>query len=305
MASNALMDLRSSFRYNTSAVWFKGNTHVHSIASDGGKTFEELAAMYSDVGYDFLYRTDHWVVSDVSSDEADYPLLWLDGIELDGADSCGSQYHVLCLGTFSGITQEMGLCAAMDAARAQDGLLVLAHPHSTGNTSEEALRWKFDGVEVYNEVCQYVNGKGNGNVYWHAALERSSDVLGLAADDAHVRPEYPTWNGGWIVVNAPELTRPTIESAVRAGNFYSSCGPEFESIELDSREVVIRCSPVRCVRLVGPRGAGRHIGTPDGSLISDARLEIPSEWAYALLEIEDDNGRRAWTNSLFAHRDRP
>ncbi len=27
-----------SFRYDTSGSWFKGNTHIHTPASDGGKT---------------------------------------------------------------------------------------------------------------------------------------------------------------------------------------------------------------------------------------------------------------------------
>jgi len=294
-----LAKLENGFRYDASGRWFRGNTHVHSTASDGGKTFVELAAMYAGAGYDFLYRTDHWVVSDVGSDATDYPLLWMDGIELDGRDSNGSAYHVVCLGTFSGITREMGLTAAMDAARAQNGLLIMAHPHWMGNSTDDALRWNFDGVEVYNDVCNYLNGKGDGSVYWHALLERRPDVLGLAVDDAHIRPGHPTWNGGWIVANAPELTRPAIDAAIRSGNFYSSRGPRFSSIDLDGSDVVVDCSPVRYVRLVGPGYRGKRIGTPDGPLVSSARFDIPQEWAYELLEIEDAHGRRAWTNTLF------
>jgi hypothetical protein len=121
----------SAPRYETNGTWYKGNTHIHSTASDGGRTCTELARMYADVGYDFLFCTDHYVASDVGSDTEDYPLLWLDGIELDGTDYGGSPYHVICLGTFAGITREMGLVAAMEAARAQDGFRILAHPHWT------------------------------------------------------------------------------------------------------------------------------------------------------------------------------
>ena len=56
-----------AFRYDTSGAWFKGNAHIHSTASDGGKTFPELAQMYAGEGYDFLARTDHWVASDVEA----------------------------------------------------------------------------------------------------------------------------------------------------------------------------------------------------------------------------------------------
>ena len=57
-----------AFRYDTSGNWYKGNTHIHSITSDGGKDSVELAAMYADAGYDFLFRTDHWVASGAHTD---------------------------------------------------------------------------------------------------------------------------------------------------------------------------------------------------------------------------------------------
>ena len=154
--------------------WWKGNTHIHSTASDGGKTFSELAGLYHTAGYDFLFRTDHWVASDTRSDTEQYPILWLDGIELDGVDATGAGYHVVALGSFQGLQPGMGLQHGMEAARAQGGLLILAHPLWMGNTFEDALRWQFDGVEVYNHVCRWLNGKGDGSAYWNAMLNSRS-----------------------------------------------------------------------------------------------------------------------------------
>jgi hypothetical protein len=286
------------FRYDTSGQWYKGNVHVHSTASDGGKTLAELAEMYASAGYDFLCRTDHWVASDAAADGQDYPLLWLDGIELDGLDDAGSSYHAVCLGRFEGITREMGFGAALAAARAQGGLLILAHPHWCGNSLQDALRHGFDGVEIYTHVCRWLNGKGDGGVYWTAMLDRSPDTLAFAVDDAHLKPEHPGWNGGWIAVNAPARTRGDIDAAIRAGNFYSTCAPEFHSIELDGDTVKITTSPVAFVRLVGPDWLGQRIGSFDGELIAEAAFEIPPDWPWAYLELEDAHGRRAWTNPL-------
>ena len=289
---------KSNFRYTTTGNWYKGNTHIHSTASDGGWTFAELAQAYAGVGYDFLFRTDHWVCSDVAADPNDYSLLWLDGIELDGRDDAGSYYHVVGLGSFTGLTREMGLVAAIQAAREQGGLLILAHPHWMGNSFEEALRWDFHGVEAYNHVCQWLNGKGDGGAYWSTVLARNPATLGIACDDAHVRPEHPGWNGGWIVVNAPELSRPAITAAIRAGNFYSSTGPEFHTIAYDGTTVTIETSPVQFARLVGPGSMGKRVGNFEGTLFTEATFEVPPDWAYAYLEIEDGRRRKAWTNAL-------
>jgi hypothetical protein len=292
-----------TFRYHTDGTWFKGNAHIHSTASDGGKTFDQLAAMYAAQGYDFLFRTDHWVASEVGRDEADYPLLWLDGIELHGEDYGGSSYHVVCLGTVSGITRDMGFVAALEAARAQGSMLVLAHPHWMANSLEDALRWGFHGVEIYNHVCRWLNGKGEGAVYWSAMLERFPNTLGLAVDDAHVRAEHPGWNGGWIVVNASHRSRQAIQDAMREGRFYSSCGPAFHAIEYDGQHVTVHTSPVQFIRLVGPAHWGKRIGAFDGTCFTEATFQVPDQWSYAYIELEDSQGRRAWTNPLFVYHD--
>ena len=288
------------FRYDTAGNWYKGNVHVHSTISDGGKTLVQLADMYAGAGYDFLARADHWVSSDAASDPADYPLLWLDGIEIDGMDRGGSGYHVVCLGTFTGLTREMGLIAAMEAARAQGGLIVLAHPYWMGNSMEEVLRWGFDGIEIYNHLCQWFNGKSCGAAHWNAALERFGQTLAFAVDDSHLQEWFPAWNGGWIMVNAAECTRPAVFAAIRAGNYYSTCGPEFHTIEYDGFNFAVRTSPVAFVRLVGRRGLGTRVGSFEGDLLTEATFEAPADWPYAYLELEDARGRRAWTNNLLA-----
>ena len=295
----------SRFRYDTSHTWYKGNTHIHTTASDGGRTSAEVARMYAEQGYHFLFHADHWVASDVAAETDRFPLLWLDGIELHGDDRGGNPYHVVCLGRFTGLDREMGLVAALEEARAQGGLLILAHPDWIGNSLEDALRYGFAGVEVYNHVCRWLNGKSSGEVYWHAMLERNPATLGLAVDDAHIRPEHPGWNGGWIMVNAPQCTRPALLKAIRAGTFYASCGPEFHALACRRNEVQVETSPIRFARLVGPDWEGRRTGSFQGPLLTKFNLAIPPEWHYAYLEIEDDQGRRAWTNNLWVEGKKP
>jgi hypothetical protein len=290
------------FRYDTTGHWFKGNTHIHTTLSDGGMTYAEIAELYAGVGYDFLFAADHWVASDVSQNGEHTPLLWLDGLELDGHDETGAAYHVICLGKVEGISREMGFGPALQAARDQGVLLILAHPHWTGNTLEDALRWPFHGVEVYNHVCRWLNGKGDGTVYWSAMLRRNGDILAFSVDDAHLRPEHPGWNGGWIAVNAAQCTPEHILKAIRQGNYYASCGPEFRAIEFDGRHVHIETSPVQFVRMVGPAHLGQRLGSFDARRLTDVRMAVPPDWDYVYLEIEDDCGRRAWTNTLFTER---
>ena len=314
-------------RYRLNGKWYKGNTHLHSTASDGGMDFEQLAALYGGAGYDFLFRTDHWVASSAEASEVEseadltpgpFPegkggekpadtgtegkggeILWLDGIEMDGKDAMGAYYHICCLGKVQNMRREEGLEACLAKAHEQGALLILAHPHWTGNTLEEAVRHRLEGVEVYNHVCHWLNGKSNGLVHWEARLRHDPAALALAADDGHLRPEHPGWNGGWIQVNAAELSRAAILENIRAGNFYATSGPEFYGLEWDGKRLQVHTSPVQFIRLVGPKWEGLREGAFDGSLLSEASFEPPEAWAYAYLEIEDVNGKRAWTNNLW------
>jgi len=290
---------QQSFRYSTAGLWLKGNTHIHTPASDGGTPPDEVARMYCGAGYDFLFRTDHWAAPEWDQLADPAPILWLSGVELDGADATGSYYHVVCLGALRGITREVGFIPALKSAREQGAIVVLAHPYWTGNSLEDALRLDFDGVEIYNHLCRWLNGKSDSGTHWDAMLKAKPGTIAFASDDAHLRPEHPGWNGGWIMVNAPDCTAASIMGAIRRGNFYSSCGPDFHAIEFDGTSVRVRTSPVQFVRIVGPGNLGERLGSFNGSLMTEASMPVPADWTYAYLEIEDAQGRRAWTNGLF------
>lgn len=49
--------------------WYKGNTHTHTLWSDGDAAPEIAVAWYRDNGYDFLCLSDHNVISDGSSEK--------------------------------------------------------------------------------------------------------------------------------------------------------------------------------------------------------------------------------------------
>ncbi len=299
--ANPLTSPTQVFRYDTSGTWFKGNTHLHTVMSDGGKTYAEVAQMYADRGYKFLFATDHHVATHFGPEMKDAPVLWLDGVEIGGRDEKGCNYHVVCLGTLSGIERKMPLSESLKLARAQGAFTILAHPSWCGNTFQEAIDGNFDGVEIYNHVCHWLNGKSDGKAHWNAMLEVRPNTLAFCSDDAHIKPEHPGFDGGWIVVNARELSREAIMTAIRAGNYYSSCGPDFKSITCDGEKLHLQTSPIQFVRLVGPDSAGLRRGSFDGQTFTEISLDIPRKWSYVYVEIEDIHGRRAWTNTLFTN----
>ena len=49
------------------ARWYKGNTHTHTLNSDGDSTPDEVVRWYREHGYHFLVLTDHNFLTDVTA----------------------------------------------------------------------------------------------------------------------------------------------------------------------------------------------------------------------------------------------
>jgi hypothetical protein len=274
---------------------------MHSTYSDGGKDYRGVAEAYADTDHDFIFVTDHMHVADIEDMEG-LPLLALNGVELDGSDGTGAYYHAVALGLSGDLPPGAEFEEMLAYARGQGAILVLAHPRWTGNSVEDALRHGFDGVEVYNDICRFLNGRGFSGHHWDCMLDDDPLTLGFSADDAHLNGnEQP--NGGWIVISAPELTKESVLGAIRSGSYYMSRGPDFRSIRATADRISVETSPVREIRLASGRkpycGWGnRVVGQGDDGLVSRAEFEVVEKHDYLRVEIEDETGRTAWTNVL-------
>jgi hypothetical protein len=289
-----------NFRYKLDANWYKGSLHLHSNRSDGHLSLTELAAMYADRGYDFLAITDHWQLMDGSKAPLPSDLTLLDGVELDGHDTDGTYHHVVVVGKTGKLPVGDGdFLHTLHQARENGSLLVWAHPHWTGNRFDEKLGELCHGLEIYNHVSHCENGSGYALAYWDHRLKEQPDYLGFATDDTHFMPGEPFWNGGWIMVNAPSPAPDDLLEAIKRGNFYSSQNPLIYNLQFRAGTVTASTSPCLYARLIGPRREGYSINGLRSGPFTRASFAIPPDWKTARLEVEDANGKIAWTNPLF------
>jgi hypothetical protein len=295
---NEVASVGKRFRYNCSGKWFKGSVHVHTTNSSGRLTVVEATAFYAEAGYDFICITDK-IVPFIGGPNDKYPLLVLGGLEVEGEDDQGSFYHVICIEGVNDITEDMKLTEVIKRVRAQGGILVWAHPYTVNNTVAEGIRHSFHGIEVFNSINQVAFGKGLGAYHWDSSLLHQPDMLGFATDDAHFIKGVPAEKGGWIMVNAPELSHNAIMASIRKGNFYSSNGPIFKSISIEQENrIVTETSPVIYARLLGPGRSSKFRIASEKEPMNEAHFRLPDDWPYVRLEIEDAFGHKAWSNPL-------
>ncbi len=299
---------QSAFRNN--GRWYKGNYHSHTTLSDGALTPEEQIEMYRRHGYDFLAFTDHNVMNS-RREWGDEKFLMLPAWERD-ISYIDKVKCIHVVGLFPETTAEVSSFRRekgdketmtdqelLDQMRRDDGNVFISIAHPTWSRMEisELLSLKnFDAVEVFNTGTECLCHEGHAEYVWDTLLRHGKHVLAVACDDTHGHTKRDDHFGGWIMVNAPALTRHDILENIRCGNYYSTMGPEIRDWGLAGDEVYIECSAVDEVHFITWPARGKanfDRGT------TEMRYKLKGGEKYVRVEVIDSEGKRAWTNPIY------
>jgi hypothetical protein len=282
--------------------FFRGNLHTHSSRSDGVLDPVAVAAHYREAGYDFLALTDHFLprygfpITDTRPFRTNRFTTIL-GAEVHApANSQGEPWHILCVGLPEDFppTGETETGVAL-AARAADAgaFIAIAHPQwsSLGIEDGRALPMAH-AVEVYNNGCALESGRGDGAALLDQLWNEGRDLLAIATDDAHFR--FADVCGAWVMVKAEENESGALLAALKAGDFYSTQGPEIHAVEIAGGVLHIACSAVVSIAAVGRGSRSAHI---HGSQLTRGEISLDAfagDWFRFVLR--DAAGRWAWSN---------
>lgn len=279
--------------------WWKGNLHTHTTLSDGRKTPAEAAARYREEGYDFLALTDHWHFAPGGEAEG---LLLLSGCEYDVGEAGLAEngiYHIVAIGAEQApaLAKAPGLTAqqVLDAVHAAGGFAILAHPAWSLNRPDEIVRLRgIDASEVYNTMSgtPWNGRRADSGVILDTAAANGLLLPLVASDDAH------SYTGedcrSFVYVQADELSRGAILSALRAGRFYASQGPRME-ISFDGERVRVSCTPAQMVVFYSNLvWSSNRVVQGEGLTAAEYRV-LPGE-RFVRAEVIDAEGRIAWSS---------
>lgn len=296
--------------------WYKGQTHTHTLESDGDSTPEEVTRWYHERGYQFLVLSDHNVFTPVDALARQFgkpeSFLLVPGEEI--TDRVGEKpLHVNGLNVSrlvspqGGATVPAALQRDIDAIRAASGVPHINHPNFGWAISHADLA----GLERYRLLEIYsghplVNNLGGGDApgmeeVWDRLLTAGQRIYGIAVDDAHYfkrpwDPLAPKPGKGWVVVQAPRLEAAALMTSLENGDFYASTGVELESYLASPAaiDVRVRVAGTTRYRVQLVRG-GAVVQTVDGPA---ARFALSGP-GYARVVVRDSNGASAWGQPVF------
>jgi hypothetical protein len=301
----------------SSLRWYKGNTHTHTLNSDGDSTPDEVVRWYREHGYHFMVLTDHNYLTSVDGLNAVHGaadrFLVIRGEEVTSSVA-SKAVHVngLNLETLVKQSTAASVVAAaqenVDGIRKANGVPHINHPNFTWAMTPEELQ-KVERTrlfEIFNGHPQVNNEGGGGSPgleeVWDRILSSGRLMYGVAVDDAHhfKRPGDPLASGpgrGWIYVRADRLEPGAIVLAMERGNFYASTGVELASYESTAGSVALTIKTTAYSRY-----RVQFIGR-NGHVLSEvteptATYTFKGDEGYVRARILESNGYVAWTQPV-------
>lgn len=301
----------------TKLRWYKGNTHTHTVNSDGDSTPDDVVKWYRENGYNFLVLTDHNFLTKVDAlnalHGADKQFLIIKGEEV--TDRFGDKpIHINGLDLEKEIEPQGGTSVVdviqrnVDAIREVKGVPHINHPNFGWSITAEDLKKVRNNklFEIYNGH-PLVNNLGGGDRpglegVWDIILSSGQLLYGIAVDDAHhfKRPWDKSASKpgqGWIVVRTSSLSSQAILAAMESGEFYASTGVELSDYQASEKSITITIKEERTskyrVQFIG--SGGRVLSE---ALKSPATYTIKGNEGYVRAKIIESNGKLAWTQPV-------
>ena len=283
--------------FDAPGAFLKGGLHVHTTASDGALTPEETLRRYRAGGFDFLALSDHESVTFPA--EIPDGLIWIPAVEYASRkmEPPGGQWHIVSVGTEKCLAMQGYPVKTILALLSEvSPFTIVAHPYWSNQGGDDLVALPaFDAVEAYNHGAEMSLERGHAELLWDYMSGSGRRAWGLASDDAH----HPVEIGAtWLRVRVAERSRSAIVGALKAGLFYSTSGPEFLDIRVDSKGVRVRTSPVQSISFVSDRMRGAWLSAEPGSSLTEAAYEYKGNESYLRVQATDAEGKSAWTNLL-------
>jgi hypothetical protein len=177
-----------------------------------------------------------------------------------------------------------GIQAAVDAARADGGLVSMNHPKPFGPDWTYPEVKGFDCMEPWNGWWDRINNVSLK--VWDDALRRGERVVGICGSDVHYpdalnspdNPLSPTrmgWPTLWIQTKRP-LTAESIIEAIRDGRCFMSDSPSGPQIYIRRDDYSISA------RVVGGTGTALSLVGASGIIATEAVSEDDQTWSFAV-----------------------
>ncbi|MES2178348.1 MAG: CehA/McbA family metallohydrolase [Gemmatimonadota bacterium] len=313
--------------------WYRGNTHTHTLNTDGDSPPDVVVRWYREHGYQFLFITDHEFITDVGplnqlfGAAGKFLVISAQEVTQRVADASHPekmrQAHVNALGVTrvimplgertiaTGTTVGATYARNLPLIRAAGGIPQVNHPNFRWSVPLSEMLGLPDSMlfEVWNghPLVHNLGGTDSLGRYmpstealWDSLLTRGKYLMAVADDDSHSyhpedaeKADLARPGRGWIMVRADTLTPESILRALGRGEFYATNGVTLRDYRVVGREIRVDVAQFSDNRFL-TEFIGREGRVLASSTALKARYTIKGDEGYVRARVTDSMGRRAW-----------
>lgn len=274
--------------------WYKGNTHTHTEYSYDSETpQEDLMAWYKRNNYNFVVVTDHNYFSELgllnSLSFNSIPIVDDAFILIPGEEITAKSNHVGGINISYLIEPSEEIWQNFNSVISANGLPQLNHPYRQRITSTEIVKGVqgFDVplfIEVFNSKTDFIDGTNRipQEILWDEVLSAGIKMWGVAVDDSHYLNNV---GGGFIVVDADNLTIARIVEALNEGRFYASTGKLITNFSYNKFKYFVDATSDSIIQFIGRNG--EILKEFNGSI---AEYEFAGDEYYVRAKVISDSG---------------
>ncbi|MEK7831088.1 MAG: CehA/McbA family metallohydrolase [Acidobacteriota bacterium] len=299
--------------------WYKGNTHTHTVNSDGDSTPDEVVRWYRERGYNFLTLSDHNFLTDIAGLQSVFgaaeKFLMIPGEELTDKFE-KKDIHINGLNPRELVKPQRGNSVVetiqndINAIRKVDGVPHVNHPNFNWSITANDLKAikNLRLFEIYNGHPTVNNVGGGGQpgleAMWDDILSSGMVLYGIAVDDAHYfkTPEDRTKSRpgfGWVMVRAERLGVTEILQAMERGDFYASTGVTLRDYQADKKQITITIAEQPATSKYVVQFIGQWGKVLKEVTTNPASYTFKGDEAYVRARVIESNGKMAWTQPVF------
>jgi hypothetical protein len=269
---------------------FKGDLHLHTLASDGVLSVEELAQHAQRHGLDFLAITDHNQM--VSADS----LPCLPGLTLiPGIEWTHFKGHANFLGVDTAYDEpffangQEEVQSRFDSARERGAFIVINHPFDEICPFQFDLNsLPFDCIEIWNGPMRVSNLQAIG--LWHSLLSAGKKIPICGGSDYHRSQLFLFPGGPTTCVLALSASPTDILSALHQGHAYITFAPNGPTLEMTAGDAIIGDSV--------PFPRVKEIEIKAGGMLAGDVLQVTTGIGSTTLIIADLDGKFEGTYTM-------
>ena len=199
-----------------------------------------------------------------------------------------------------------GINEFIKTAKENGFLVCYNHPAWSNETIFDFCQYDgFFAMEIYNHAS-YVSETCTAEEWnikeYDMLLNMGKRIYPICADDSHnpdVNDKFCDGFGGFLIINAENLTYRAVLDAIEHGDFYASTGAMMDTVFVEDGKLCVTCPDAAGIKFFTNGRRGRYVKGESGQPVTYGEYQVHPDDGFVRVEVFSKDGKIACSRAYF------